>query len=290
MNIGNIKHLIAACLVCGALGIVATACQNGDWDEPSFSNGAPFGNNDITEEGLITIEELISRYPNVFESTDRNVQITENIKIKGRVTGNDLGGNIYKQFFIQDDTRALCIAVNQNGLNGYLAEGQEVLIDLKGLYIGGYRQMPELGQPYNGNSIGRMSKDVWASHFKLLGEPDASVVKPVEFMDIYADKDNGCGKLVVMTGVTFINANGKTAFAAKNAPTSGGNYVNQNATYGGRNVIVRTSTYADFAAQVLPYDTIAKRAVKCNITGIAARFGNDWQILIRKPADIHCEQ
>ena len=275
-------HLILIALLCGLF----TACQDGDWDEPSFSNGAPFGNNEITEDGLITIAELIDRYPNVFESTDRNVQITENIKIKGRVTGNDLGGNIYKQFFLQDDTRAICIAVNQNGLNGFLAEGQEVLVDLRGLYIGGYRQMPEIGQPYNGNSIGRMSKDIWAKHFKLVGDVNPEAIQPVDFATVMNDKNANCGKLVVLNNVTFASANGTTCFAGKNAPTSGGNYVNQNATYQGKSIIIRTSTYADFAAQILPYDTEAKKALPCNIVGIASRFGSDWQIMIRKPADI----
>ena len=278
-------HYYILALVAGLF----TACMDGDWEEPSYADGAPFGNNAITEEGLITIQELIDKYPNVFESTDRNVLITENIKIKGRVTGNDLGGNIYKQFFIQDDTRALCIAVNQNGLNGYLAEGQEVLVDLKGLHIGGYRQMPEVGQPYNGTSIGRMSKDVWAQHFKLLGDPDPSLVKPVEFSTVMKDKNANCGRLVTLSNVTFMNANGRTAFAGKNAVTSGGNYVNQNVTYNGSNIIIRTSTYADFAAMTLPYDSEAKRALPCNITGIASRFGNDWQIMIRKPSDIEIE-
>ena len=279
-------HYLLIALVCGFF----TACMDGDWDEPSFEGGAPFGNNDITEDGLITIAELIDKYPNVFESTDRNVQITENIKIKGRVTGNDLGGNIYKQFFIQDDTRALCIAVNQNGLNGFLAEGQEVLIDLRDLYIGGYRQMPELGQPYNGNSIGRMSKDVWAQHFKLVGDVNPDAIKPVEFSTVMNDKNTNCGKLVVLSNVTFSGANGTTVFAGKNAPTSGGNYVNQNVTYQGKSIIIRTSTYADFAATPLPYDTVAKKAMPCNIIGIASRFGNDWQIMIRKPADIQVAQ
>ena len=113
-------HYYILALVAGLF----TACMDGDWEEPSYADGAPFGNNAITEEGLVTIQELIDKYPNVFESTDRNVLITENIKVKGRVTGNDLGGNIYKQFFIQDDTRALCIAVNQNDLIVYLAVGQ----------------------------------------------------------------------------------------------------------------------------------------------------------------------
>lgn len=287
MNIKNIKHLIAACLIGCTICAATTACMDGDWDEPSFKEGAPFGNNELTEEGLITIADLISRYPNVFASSDQNMLITEPIKIKGRVTGNDLGGNIYKQFALQDETGAIIIAINQNGLNGYLAEGQELLVDLQGLYIGGYRKQPEIGAPYNGTSIGRMSKDVWATHFKLLESIDPEAVKPVEFDDAFRkNMDANCGKLVVLKNVTFKSANGRTVFAGKNATTSGGNYVNQEITGLPSSVVVRTSTYADFAAMLLPYDSEANRALPCNITGIATRYNTTWQILIRKTSDI----
>ena len=289
----NINRALRACLVCCAICAATTACMDKDWDTPSFSEGAPFGNNDITEEGLISISDLLDKYPNVYENPDRNVQITENIKIKGYVTGNDLGGNLYKQVVISDESSAIMIAINQNGLNGYMAEGQEVLVDLKGLYIGGYAQMPEIGQPYNGNSIGRMSKDVWAQHYKLIGEPkkDLDCLRPMQFTKFFAQfHPSQIGQLVVLKNVTFPNANGKTAFAGKNATTSGGNYVNHTVTVDGLQVIVRTSTYADFAAMKLPYDTVAHKAVPCNLTGILSRFANDWQLLIRKTSDIEVLQ
>ena len=47
-----------------------------------------------------------------------------------------------------------------------------------------------------------------------------------------------------------------------------------------------TSTYADFAAMALPYDSINKKPATCNITGIATRYNATWQILIRKTSDI----
>ena len=141
----NIKYYIFAA-VCGLFA----ACQNGNWDEPSFST-PPYGNNDIKETNVITIQQLIDKYPNVFASTDENKLIEEDIQIKGWVTGNDVGGNLYKQFCLQDATRGIIIAVNQGGISGYLPLGQEILVDLKGLYIGGYRKQPELGAPYNGS-------------------------------------------------------------------------------------------------------------------------------------------
>lgn len=280
-NTINIKttYLLIFALAC----TLFSSCMNGDWDEPDFNGAAPYGNNSLTEQNVITIAELIKKYPNVFASTDQNKQIDEDIMIKGRITGNDVGGNIYKQVTLQDNTAAIIIAINEGGLNGYLAEGSEILVDLKGLYIGGYRKQPEIGAPYNGNSIGRMQKDIWAKHFKILGSPDASLIQPVDFSTIKNKMDDNCAKLVTLKDVTFKEADGKSTFSTG---TSTGNAVNQELDGYGSKVVIRTSTYADFAAITLPYDTVAKKKLKCDITGIATRYNSTWQILIRKTSDI----
>lgn len=286
-NTINIKttYLLIFALAC----TLFSSCMNGDWDEPDFNGAAPYGNNSLTEQNVIPIAELIKKYPNVFASTDQNKQIDEDIMIKGRITGNDVGGNIYKQVTLQDNTAAIIIAINEGGLNGYLAEGSEILVDLKGLYIGGYRKQPEIGAPYNGTSIGRMQKDIWAKHFKIVGSPDASVIQPIDFNTIKDTKlmDANCGKLVTLKDVTFKEADGKATFSTG---TSTGNAVNQELDGYGSKVVIRTSTYADFAAIPLPYDTVAKKKLKCDITGIATRYNSTWQILIRKTSDIVVKQ
>lgn len=284
-NTINIKttYLLIFALAC----TLFSSCMNGDWDEPDFNGAAPYGNNSLTEQNVISIAELIKKYPNVFASTDQNKQIDEDIMIKGRITGNDVGGNIYKQVTLQDNTAAIIIAINEGGLNGYLAEGSEILVDLKGLYIGGYRKQPEIGAPYNGNSIGRMQKDIWAKHFKILGSPDASLIQPVDFSTIKNKMDDNCGKLVTLKDVTFKEADGKATFTTG---TAQGNAVNQELDGYGSKVVIRTSTYADFAAIPLPYDNVAKKKLKCDITGIATRYNSTWQILIRKTSDIVVKQ
>lgn len=288
-NTINIKttYLLIFALAC----TLFSSCMNGDWDEPDFNGAAPYGNNSLTEQNVIPIADLIKKYHNLlFESTtDQNKQIDEDIMIKGRITGNDVGGNIYKQVTLQDNTAAIIIAINEGGLNGYLAEGSEILVDLKGLYIGGYRKQPEIGAPYNGNSIGRMQKDIWAKHFKILGSPDASVIQPIDFNTIKDTKlmDANCGKLVTLKDVTFKEADGKATFTTG---TAQGNAVNQELDGYGSKVVVRTSTYADFAAITLPYDNVAKKKLKCDITGIATRYNSTWQILIRKTSDIVVKQ
>ena len=265
-----------------------TACQ-GDWDEPDLSQ-PPFGNSAITDDGIITIAELKAKYPNVFSSTDQNKQITENIKIRGRVTGNDLGSNLYKQFALQDETGAIIIAVNQSGMHGFLAEGQEIIIDLKDLYIGGYRKQPEIGQPYNGTSIGRMNKELFQKHYKYVGQPDANVIKPIDF-DVNMNKEENCAKLVTLRNVSFTPVAGVGTFAPdttvdKTVSLVGGCVNRTLKQYPSSKVVIRTSTYAKFAAMKLPYDEVNKKPKMCNITGIATRYNDTWQILIRKESDI----
>lgn len=271
--------------------MLATACMDGDWDDPMVS---PYGNNSITDDNIISIAQLKADYPNVFESTDRNVKIERDIKIKGRITGNDLGSNLYKQFAMQDETGAIIVAVNQSGMHGFLAEGQEIIIDLKDLYIGGYRKMPEIGQPYNGTSIGRMQKDLFQKHFKYVGTPDVSKIDTIKNFDPSVSKDIYAGRLVRLENVSFVPVAGMGTFApdttVDKTVTLYGGCVNRVLNeYSEDDLVIRTSTYAKFAAMKLPMNDEGK-PLKCNIVGIATRYvsGNKdtWQILIRKQSDI----
>lgn len=265
---------------------LSMACEKTEWDVITPNGAELYGNNSITDDNIVTIAQLKQLYPNVFATTDQNAQVDKDIKIKGRVTANDIRGNIYKQFMLQDETGAIIIAVNESGISGYLAEGQEIIIDLKGLYVGGYRQQPEIGAPYNGNSIGRMQKDIFQKHFKFTGTT-IQPVQPIEFSSSLNMNEN-CAKLVTLKNVTFVDADGTATYAPgdNSAPIVGG-CVNRALTgFSTSKLVIRTSTYAKFAANKLPYDEVNKRPHVVNITGIATRYSNTWQILIRKESDI----
>jgi hypothetical protein len=279
-------------LAMALVAMMTVACQ-GDWDEPTLSYGDLNGNNNITDDNIITIAQLKTKYPNVFASTDKAVKIEEDIKIKGRVSGNDIGSNIYKQFFLQDETGSIIISVNQSGMHGFLAEGQELIIDLNGLYIGGYRKMPQVGAKY-GSGIGRMNKEVFQQHFKYVGTPDVTKIDTLKFASvadfIKLNKDLNCGQLVRIEGVEFKAVEGLGTFAPDSIkdPTvasvlKGGCVSRELVGYTANQIVVRTSTYAKFAARKLP-------STKGTIVGMATRFVNGsndiWQIMIRKESDI----
>gem|GEM_PF-224036 len=287
----SIKYIIMA----AAVGLSLSSCMNGDdsmfnddWKDIN-SSVAPYGNNNITEENVITIAELKANATYAAAiSGNKYEKITDDVKIKGRIAGNDLGGNIYKQIVVQDATGGIIVGINKAGLCGYLAEGQEILISLKGLYIGGYGGMAQIGSPYK-DGIGRMAESIWMNHFKLVGDIDASQIKPIEFTSNSVGDESLVGKLVVLKNVTFKNANGKKTL--KDGPSSGSNYFNQELDGFPNSVVVRTSKYADFAAMKLPYDTVKKEKVPIDIVGVLSMFidrkGNKTlQIMIRKTNDI----
>lgn len=285
----NIKYLLMLVLACNLF----TGCMDDDWDTPNTEAlNKAYGNQDIAETNVITIGSLKEKYESVINaSTNSYEQITEDVQIKGRVVGNDIGGNIYNEVSIDDGTGAILICISQGGLFSYLPVGQEIVVDLKGLYIGGYGKQAEIGMPYTnakGNSyVSRMSRVLWNKHFKLTGVADASKVVAEEFdvskrtKEEYFTANNG--KLMTIKNVEFTNADGKTTFAPSDEKDAA-NSVNRGLSQNGKpiatsSIVVRTSSYADFAAKQLPTG-------KLNITGVFTRYRTTWQILIRDERDI----
>lgn len=285
----NIKYLLMLVLACSLF----TGCMDDDWDTPNAEAlNKAYGNQEIAETNVITIGSLKEQYESVINaSTNSYEQITEDVQIKGRVVGNDIGGNIYNEVSIDDGTGAILICISQGGLFSYLPVGQEIVVDLKGLYIGGYGKQAEIGMPYTnakGNSyVSRMSRVLWNKHFKLTGVADASKVVAEEFdlskrtKEEYFTANNG--KLMTIKNVEFTNADGKTTFAPSDEKDAA-NSVNRGLSQNGKpiatsSIVVRTSSYADFAAKQLPTG-------KLNITGVFTRYRTTWQILIRDERDI----
>jgi len=257
--------------------------MDGDWETPDMTN-APYGNNNITEDAskLVTIEQLKQSYASAI-SGNSMAQITKDLQLRATVIGNDIGGNIYKQICIQDSTGAMIVGINGTGLFPFLSVGQQILIDLKDLYIGGYGQQAQLGDVYNGG-IGRMSTSKWEDHVKVLPVHDISQIDTLDF-DIDMDKAKYAGYLVCLKDVQIGDAGSQLAPEYESGTTltyngSSNGYVHHSLGSASMDkLVLRTSTYADFAAWVIP-------AKPVTLYGIATRFGNTWQIILREQKDI----
>ncbi len=286
------------------MGLGLTSCMDDDWKAPSGDTPA-YGNNTLQEKNVISIAELKEKYGITKDMINDTVRIDDGIQIKGVVTGNDAEGNIYNEIALQDETGGILVCIAQGGLCGQMQVGQEVLIDLGGLYIGAYRSQPQIGVPYTSTSASgakstypsRIARAEWQTRFKLIGKPDATKLVAKEF-DYESLKGNEtelykyAGCLVKATGVGFAKADGKTTYAPKSEGASTGYGVMRafkNMTtgkdYTTNEFGVRTSCYSDFAAEKLPEG-------KLTVTGILTCYKSQTkykataQILMRQQSDV----
>ena len=286
------------------MGLGLTSCMDDDWKAPSGDTPA-YGNNTLQEKNVVSIAELKEKYGITKEMINDTVRIDDGIQIKGVVTGNDAEGNIYNEIALQDETGGILVCIAQGGLCGQMQVGQEVLIDLGGLYIGAYRSQPQIGVPYTSTSASgakstypsRIARAEWQTRFKLIGKPDATKLVAKEF-DYESLKGNEtelykyAGCLVKATGVGFAKADGKTTYAPKSEGASTGYGVmrafknmSTGKDYTTNEFGVRTSCYSDFAAEKLPEG-------KLTVTGILTcyksqtRYKATAQILMRQQSDV----
>lgn len=274
-------------ILLAALGLT-TACQDRDWDAPDETTGMEsYGNQNLVATNVKTIAEVKNLYKNEINNNGLK-EIKEPMQIMGLITGNDESGNIYNALYIQDNTGALAISVGQGGLQGPFSVGQCVLIELNGLYIGGYGKQGQIGTTYtNPNKegatpqVGRMSRYIWQTHYKLIPPIAGLIVSPIECKWNFnsLDLENDCAKLVTLKGVTLAEADGKAVYAPDDGSASiVGGSVNRTIS-GVSDVVLRISTYAKFAKAVMPTGRV-------DITGIATRYNNVWQVLMRTDRDI----
>ncbi len=261
--------------------LLAVSCHdNGNWDAVDPAVGmSSYGNQNLTVSNLKTIAEVKAMYATEIAYGGLK-QVTEYMQIQGIVVGNDEGGNIYQTLYIQDATGAIKISIEQSGLYGPFAVGQGVLIELQGLYVGGYGKLPQIGtiyeNPKNGNiQTGRMSRYLWQQHYKLIDIPGLVPTPTVVTNMNQLDMDKDCGKLITLKGVEISVADGKEVYA----PSGTGSTTVSRSIKGMSNVILYTSTFADFANSIMPTG-------KLDITGIASRYNSTWQIQIRTEDDV----
>lgn len=276
------------------LALTLGSCMGDGYADPDLTEkvpASPWGNNSLREKNVISIADLKTQFATVINSDNGYKQIEKDMMIKAVVTGNDVSGNIYNQVSVQDASGAIIIAINGSGLSGYLPVGQEILVNLKGLYIGSYKKLPQIGGVNTKLSdgslgIGKIERAIWNEHFKILnpGEADASTVVPEEFdltkLTDAAYMDANVGKLMTLKKVKFASANGTNVWAPDDTNTSlelidaeTGKKINKN------NLVVRNSGYSKFANEVVPQGVF-------DITGIFTRYNNTWQIVLRSTDDL----
>ena len=291
-------HYLLLALVCGLFA----SCMDGNdglfgdgWKAPESLSDNLYGNPNIKETNLVTIAQLKSKYSKEVSTEGDTALITEPMQIKAVVTANDIQGNMYNEIAVQDETGAIFIGIAQGGVFGYLPEGTEILVELKGLYIGNYRKSPTIGTPYKDKkgvtNVSRMPRALWYEHFTYTGQK--KTITPEVFSTSW-DINTDAGKLCTIKNVTikrggyynndteqysddYPYVKGESTYSHPDYSTSW--YFNEFPDGQTGGVQLYTSNYADFAAMKLPTG-------KMNLTGVIKRYRDQWELILRTIDDV----
>ena len=284
----TLKYILMMAFACS----LTTSCMDRGWEEPEKTpEEIGLGNKYLQETNVVTIAKLKQTYATQINTDYRNgtpyVQIDKDMQIKGVVTGNDISGNLYSKISVDDGTGAIIIAINEGGLRGKFPVGTEILVNLRGLYIGGDKgKQATIGTPffqkYKGSTgdatqvsfVSRMSLHLWNQHYKITAS--GKTVQPVEYSSTWSAARDGIlygAKLVTLKNVSFKGADGKKKYYEANS--YGSVYFNQY----GNTIYLYNSQYANFAGNALPTGQV-------NVTGIMIRYNSTWELIIRSIADV----
>lgn len=214
--------------------------------------------------------------------------------ISGRVISSDASGNIYKALYIQDETAAITISINQNSLYNEYRLGQQVMIDVTGLYIGKYAGLQQIGGygEYNGaGEVSFMMYPRFTEHTQLNGLPLQDVTY-VEWGDDYPDSGMYCNIIKISdldsspAGLRMLQSQLvelRNVYFEKGGEEPFSTYQNTENKIlrdeEGNSIIVRTSGYSNFYHNIMPEGT-------GTIRGMLSYNNSKWQIILRDYNDV----
>ena len=210
----------------------------------------------------------------------QNTTITTDAVIEGYVSSTDQSGNIYKTIYIQDDptnpTQGFVLSVDAVSTYASYPQGAKVYVKLKGLAMGTYGGVKQLGYMDNG-TFGRIpEKMVPTSILKSCTAKVTITPKVMTLADMKTANDQYIGCLVKVQNAEFdakvlcsnFAPDGYTVDRQINDPTT-------SAT----TRVVRNSNYASFANQKLP-------SGKGDFIGILSKYNSTYQLFINNVSDV----
>lgn len=248
------------------LAFIGIGCSDNDPEEPGGGTG---GGTDT--KTFVSIPSILEK----LNDAD-NFTYTDDVYVKGTITGNDVSGNIYKLLFIQDGDDAIRFAINTIGAASTYPLGSKVVVNMKDLTIGKNGSIPEIGAGVRTEGgVNRIDDAVFKTKFVLDGEGSVTPTK-VTIADFKENPSNYLNKLLQFENVQFNDANQTYANPDKDRKSG------ENRTIidcDGNTIILRNSDYAKFAGE-----TVA--GGNGTLTALGSSFRETAQLLIREVSDV----
>jgi hypothetical protein len=251
-----------------AVTLVTTSCRKDDFDTPLPGGADPdlFAN--------ITIEALKGGFDTLKFKT-----ITHDWIIAGVVTADDRSGNFYKTVILQDSTAGIAVRIDVSDYYTKYPIGRRVFIKVKGLVMGDYNDLIQLGGFVDNSNptspsvepipFAQVSEHLFAGQYNIPLDPE--VVTIPQLTANAASKLYYQNRFVRIDGVEFSDPS--LTYADAQSPANRTLVDCDN-----NDLIVRSSNYATFAGFSLPNGN-------GSITGIFSVYGSDAQMYIRDTTD-----
>ena len=233
----------------------------------------PLECNDPNLSQTISAEDL-------YKNSNSSPKLYENEDvIIGYVVSSDEGGNIYKNIsFVDGEGNGFNLAVDKYDTYTFYEPGRKVYINLKNLYtqidFGGL----EIGELYNNTQIGRIPELLIEDYIKRSCDvvDEEILVHKISLADI---SDDYLFSLIEVDKVQFKDDEiGENFYSSANELGGATNrYIVDDKGY---EIIVRTSSFADFANNPLPEGS-------GKIRGILTRYNDDYQLFMRSESDVN---
>lgn len=239
--IKKLSILAFACLITSTF----TSCVKKEIDNPPNPAGV-----DPDLKANLTIAVL-----KAMDTLNGNpIKITDDFIISGVVIADDKSGNFYKEMVIQDSTGGISIQLDQSNYYTDFPVGRRVFIKLRGLYLGEYHGLIQLGGYYTTSgtyfNIERIPQALIGQHI-IKGSYYHTVI-PFELKITELDPYIHQNTLIRLSDVQFTD--GPSGFA--NQPYSNGpnladvNMVIQDCSC--NEIELRNSDFADFGYKLTP--------------------------------------
>lgn len=256
--------------------LVTTGCVHDDkYDAPNLEGYQC--SDEVKTLTLKQVKELFTGTTYVFPNDSKDI-------IEGYVSSTDESGNIYKTIYIQDlpqnPTQGFVISVDAVSTYTKFPQGSKVYIKLKGLALGTYGGLVQLGVKdgtvTTTNGVARIPEKDIPDHLTRSCKIREKIVPKVLTLAQMNSSNDLLGALVQVNDAEFDSKVLCSTFAPEG--TSVDKQIND-PTSSLTTRVVRNSGFATFANQILP-------AGKGTFIGIFSRFNASYQLYINKVEDL----
>ena len=265
------KTTLKAIMALAVSAVINTSC-NKRFDEPP-----------VYVAPSITANTTIKQLKALHTTSGAIDAVTSDLVIRGIVVGDDRSGNLYKNIVIQDATGAIALLLDGTGLYNNFPIGREIFVKCKGLYVGDYNRMIQLGGGIDATGTTPSVADIPSALFTkyLIKGSLNNIVAPkvVTLADLSTNmQDTLLNALIQLNNFEFSAVDTTKTYALPNQnPPGTANFTIRNCTAG--SIILRNSGYSNFAGFNVPNGN-------GSIIAMYTIFGNTRQLTIRDTSDV----